>query len=101
MPQQLLSYIRTNKVEISFFYLLFLYKASDKELFNSSYHWLLIEDYNANSPKDETIFKQQEEGSKTTIIKFLNKLNFNMNTELILAKKLDQDHEDYLLFDVW
>uniref|UniRef100_A0A1I8M9U0 Ionotropic glutamate receptor C-terminal domain-containing protein n=1 Tax=Musca domestica TaxID=7370 RepID=A0A1I8M9U0_MUSDO len=88
--------------------------ASNKALFNSLYHWLLMEDYTFNgqtgiNDADDDMKNKKNSDSKTetgtatgtreNIENFLEKLNININTELILAKRRMDYY--YLLYDVW
>ncbi|KAH8378760.1 hypothetical protein KR009_001226 [Drosophila setifemur] len=94
----------------------FLELASAKMLYSEKFHWLLIEDSawaGRSSPGDDAQGEENRdelaEGQQLqstgddnlpTIESFLGGMNFYMNTELTLAKRMSEAAH-YTLFDAW
>ncbi|XP_034480952.1 uncharacterized protein LOC117786710 [Drosophila innubila] len=97
----------------------FLQMASAKMLYNDKYHWLLIEDYSlhvsagvfflaehprldlTDEDKDRDKDKDRDADELEPIEDLMETLNFYMNTELTLAKRLKPQDDSYALYDVW
>ncbi|XP_023178751.2 uncharacterized protein LOC111604776 isoform X2 [Drosophila hydei] len=92
----------------------FLEMASAKMLYNDKYHWLLIEDYALHvsagvmRPQQQLHLMDTNTDTDTDtdtdelepIESLMETLNFYMNTELTLAKRMPQD-ASYSLYDIW
>ncbi|XP_068142268.1 ionotropic receptor 75a [Drosophila tropicalis] len=85
----------------------FLELASAKMYFNDKFHWLLMEDYalhmKANFQQIETSeLLLQQTDDLISIESFMEGLNFYINTELTLAKRMPASMGvGYTLYDVW
>jgi hypothetical protein len=62
-------------------------QASEMEIFNSTFHWLLIE--------------KPQNNAKSTIVYVLFGKNINVNSEITLASVKSGNALELLLYDIW